>query len=120
LTKQQFDKVDEVMRLFSLDPVEMPKQAPYVKYVLVRAANIQRKSSDEYTYAFFGTEAPRLATALLLGPPSAVPPQYHLIDLVRFEMTFDKPETITYAKLYKIEASASRSSSDVSANEVSK
>lgn len=118
LTKQQFDKVDEVMHLFSLDPAEVPKQAPYVKYVLVRAANIQRKSSCEYTYAFFGTEAPRLATSLLLGPPSAVPPQYHLIDQVRFEVSFEKLETVTYAKLYKIDASAS--SSAASANEVSK
>lgn len=109
LTKQQFDKFDEATHLLSLDPNELPKQAPYVKYVLVRAANIVRASDGEYAFSFFVTEAPRLATALLLGPPSAVPPQYQLIDQVRFEVRFENPEIVPYATLYKINTSTSAS-----------
>ena len=118
LTKQQFDKFDEAVRLMSLDPTELSKQAPYVKYVLVRAANIRRNPDGEYDISFF-TNTPLLANVLLLGPQADVPPQYHLIDKVQFELRFEKPEIVPYAKLYKITPDATRLQSSTSANEVS-
>jgi len=120
LTKQQFDKVDEVAQLFSLPVTELPQAAPYVKYVLVRAANIKRQPNGEYTYSFYGQRPSQLGTTLLLGPEAAIPPQYRLIDQVRFELRYQqRDEIVPYAKLYKIVPAAARLQSSASANEVS-
>jgi hypothetical protein len=119
LTKQQFDKADEVQRLFSLSAAELPTRAPYVKYVLVRPANIIRRPDGEYTFAFFSSQTPQLAMTLLLEPPSQVPSQYRLIDQVRFELRYKTSEFVPYARFYKIETGAPELSSDASLNEVS-
>lgn len=118
LTQQHFDKVFEAWRLFSLTPRQLIEQAPQVKYVLVRPANIVRQTNGEYTFSFFGQDKPQLETALLLGPASELPPQYRLLDQVRFEFRHgDQAENFPYARLYKIEQSTA---SVQSANEVSK
>jgi hypothetical protein len=105
LTQQQFDKVDEAMRLAEATAAELPKRAPYVKYVLVRPAGLKRQANGEYTYTFFGS--PTLPTELLLQPQQSVPPGYRLLDEVRFELRYpDRSETVPYARVYKIEAGA--------------
>jgi hypothetical protein len=117
LTQQDFDKVAEAWRLFSLSPQQLLEQAPQVKYVLVRPANIVRKPNGEYTFSFFGQDQPRLETALLLGAAAALPPQYRLVDEVRFELRYgEKSESFPYARLYKIERGGAAAKS---ANEVS-
>lgn len=114
LTQQHFEKVYEAWRLFSLSPQQLIEQAPQVKYVLVRPANIVRQPDGEYTFSFFGQSKPQLETALLLGPAAELPPQYRLIDEVRFELRYRQVETFPYARLYKIEHGVQ------SLNEVSK
>jgi hypothetical protein len=107
LTQQQFDKVDEVDRLFTLPAAEVPKHAPYAKYVLVRAMSIKRQANGEYSFGFFGDATPTLATQLLLQPQQATPPGYRLLDEVNFELRYpDRSETFPYARLYKIEPGA--------------
>lgn len=124
LTEQQFRKVDEVTRLFSLPPGELTKQAPFVKYVLARAGDVQPKEGDHYSYTFF-RDASRMPEALLLQPADAVPPEFKLL----FEVTIavqrerERVQNIPYAKLYKIvpgDAAAPLASADASSvNDVS-
>ncbi|MBL8268655.1 hypothetical protein [Steroidobacter sp.] len=110
LTKQQFDKVAEAWRLMELPASELPKQAPQVKYVLVRPATVVRKPDGEYTFSFFNDGSPELPTELLLRPQAEIPPTYRLIDEVRFELRYDDhSETFPYARLYKIVPSPSAS-----------
>lgn len=122
LTEQQFQKADEVMRLFSLPPEEMPKAAPYVKYVLIRAGSITRKNEGGYTFSFFGVETPRLATALLLTPETRRPPGYTLLNEINFTFEYQTVETVPYAKLYRVEprSGSTSSPSSASVNEVIK
>jgi hypothetical protein len=107
LTRQQFEKVDEAMHLFELPAAELPKRAPFVKYVLVRPARLRREANGEYTYSFFGDTQPTLPTQLLLQPQQSLPPEYRLLDEVKFETRYpDHSETVSYARVYKIEAGA--------------
>jgi asparagine N-glycosylation enzyme membrane subunit Stt3 len=122
LTKQQFDKAFEVDRLFALPPEELPKQAPYVKYVLTRAGDIATKPNGEFQYRFFGRETPGLSQKLLLTPVDSVPPGYKL--LYRVTMTKQQPNSdrtveVPYARLYKVVPSAEASLAPASANDVS-
>ncbi|MET0535443.1 MAG: hypothetical protein ABW171_14595, partial [Steroidobacter sp.] len=97
LTQQHFDKLYESWRMLEMSPQQLLEQAPQVKYVLVRAANIVRQENGEYTFSFFGQGTPKLETALLLGPPADLPPQFHLIDEVRFELRHAQVENFPYA-----------------------
>ena len=105
LTQQQFGKVEEILRLFTLPAAELPARAPYVKYVLVRPARLIREANGAYTYAFFGDTQPTLPTQLLLQFQQGLPPAYRLLDEMRFEVRYpDHSETVPYARLYKIES----------------
>lgn len=118
LTQQHFDKVFEAWRLFSLSPQQLLDQAPQIKYILVRPANIVRQPNGEYSFSFFGDGRPQLETALLLGPAAELPPRYRLIDEVRFELKYgERVENFPYARLYRIEPGVAGVQS---ANEVSK
>lgn len=111
LTPQQFAKVNEVQHLFSLRASELEKQAPQVKYVLVRPF-LMKQQPDRTVRFTFTVPDPRLANDLLLGKQANVPPQYRLLDEVRFPEINNAP----YAKLYKIEpraASATTPTGDV-------
>lgn len=106
LTEQQFKKADEVGRLFSLPIGQLSKQAPYLKYVLIRAGKIEPNENDRFSYDFYGLYAPGLSNTLLLGPPSQVPPQFKLLYEVRIQMREKHSRQlrdVPYAKLYKIE-----------------
>lgn len=118
LTAQQFEKADEVGRLFALPAGELTKQAPFVKYVLARAGDIRAKGNGKFEYAFYGRHAPGLSQTLLLAPASARPPQFKLLYEVGMHMHKPGSEQTTevpYAKLYKVVPSAARESvNDVS------
>jgi hypothetical protein len=109
LTPQHFAKVDEVTHLLGLSARELATQAPHVKYVLLRPTDMAYKpKSGGFIFAFLGPK-PRLA-ADLFGPPSALPPEYVLLDEVRLPDDDNTP----YAKLYEIRRdapSSTRSSS---------
>ncbi|MDY6947978.1 MAG: hypothetical protein SXG53_19900 [Pseudomonadota bacterium] len=122
LTNQQFAKADEVYRLFSLPPEELPKQAPFVKYVLTRAGDIETKPNGEFQYRFFGRYQPGLSQRLLLTPLDSIPLHYELL----FRVTMNKQQPnreqtveVPYARLYKVTPSAGSSPAPASVNNVS-
>lgn len=115
LTQQQFEKVDEVNRLFELPAEELTKQAPFVKYVLVRAGKIVPKENDRFSYEFFGARPAGSSAALLLASARSLPPQFELIYEVSMQMRqqpSQRLQEVPYAKLYKVR------STPTSANDV--
>ena len=104
LTPQDFAKMDRVAQLFAGSAQQVLRAAPEVKYVLVRALDIHRAAdpSKGYDYSFFYDGTPQLAIDLLLSPVTRVPPEYVLIDEIRFPGA----DNITYARLYKLQPSA--------------
>jgi hypothetical protein len=105
LTAQQFQKEEQVDRLFSLPPEQLSRNAPYVRYVLTRAAAIDATAQGELKYRFFGRYTPQLNQALLLGSPEALAPQFQLLYAVTVkkhipgsEQTFEVP----YGRLYEV------------------
>lgn len=117
LTERQFQKVDEVMRLMGMSPEEVPKAAPYVKYVLIRAGSITHKPEGGYSFTFYGVEKPRLATALLLSPAQQGTAGYTLLNEINFTFQYQTLETVPYARFYRIEPQLTAPAT--SANEVS-
>ena len=102
LTAQQFEKADEVTRLFSLPADQLVDQAPFVKYVLVRAAELKAIDGGRFRYGFYGKDS---AKTLLLAPPEAIPPAYKLLFTVRVPMRTPGTEQgrlATYARLFEI------------------
>lgn len=99
LTPQHFAKVEEVTGLFRLTATELQARAPQVKYVLLRPAEIRQTADGSLNYLFLVREDPRLASQLLLGPPSEIPASFTLLDQVRLPELNNAP----YAKLYRIE-----------------
>jgi hypothetical protein len=117
LTAQQFEKADEVSRLFSLPADQLIREAPFVKYVLTRAGDIKAKGGDKFDYAFFGRRPPGMVRSLLLEPATQAPEQFKLLYEVSVKLggpnDSDKRE-VPYAKLFKVEsAGAATSVSDV-------
>jgi hypothetical protein len=104
LTAQHFHKADQVDQLFSLPAEQLPKQAPFVKYVLARAGDIKAKGADEFDYNFYGRLAPGLSRTLLLGSAQSIPPEFKLLYEVTMFMRVPGGGTreVPYAKLYKI------------------
>lgn len=121
LTEQQFKKVAEVRRLFSLSPHELSREAPWVKYVLVRPSNIVQKSNGRYSYSFSG-DATRMPEALLLSGGAQVPPEFKLLysGAIQVKGQGTTAQNVPYARLYKIQPAGSGPSPDASsANHVS-
>jgi hypothetical protein len=120
LTEQQFAKVDEVRRLFSLPANEFSARALRVKYVLVRAADIQPSRDDHFSFTFFG-DASRLPQTLLLAPQEEVPSEFKLLFRATIYDQSGTVRNIPYAKLYKMQpresASQGVSRTETSANE---
>jgi hypothetical protein len=109
LTPQHFEKVTEMNRLFSLSPPEaLRQQAPYVKYVLVRAAAINPGRNEQYSYSFFGNDDPRLARTLLLSPVRDLPAHFKMLDAVNIKMR--SGTVVPYARLFKVDQAASQPS----------
>jgi hypothetical protein len=119
LTEQQFRKVDEVARLLSLPASDVRSEAPYVKYVLIRAANIDRKPDGTYSFSFFASSSSQLPRELLFNSQTQVPPGYDLLAEVNFDVRRgDRIEQVPYARLYKVRPStAPTKPSGTSAND---
>ena len=118
LTAQQFAKADEVLRLLSLPVEQLPAQAPYVKYVLIRPVKVSVTENGAFRYGFYGGE---LAKTLLLAPPEAIPPEYKLLFTVNVPMRIpgtEQARLATYAKLYEV-VQPERPHATTSANDVS-
>lgn len=109
LTEQHFQKAEEVSQLFGLRAELLPRAAPYVKYVLVRAGKITPNDKNRFNYEFFGSGQPVTQSALLLGVGGAPPPEFKLLYEVSVTMRRlrgTQLEEIPYAKLYKIESAS--------------
>lgn len=113
LTAQQFQKADEVDRLFSLPLDQLTRQALFVKYVLVRAGDIKAEGNDGFNYAFYGRQPAGLSKTLLLAPATSVPPEFKLLYEVTMRMHIpnsERTQEVPYAKLYKVMPSAATTS----------
>lgn len=106
LTEQQFSKIAEMKRLFSLSPRELPSHAPWVKYVLARPENIEEQSNGHFTYTFAG-DATRLPEALLLATQPDLPPEFTLLFQSVIQVRGKTVQNVPYARLYKIEPAKS-------------
>lgn len=109
LTAQQFAKVDLVYRLFALPAEQLPKEAPFVKYVLTRPSDIGATGNDQFKYRFFGDYPTDLGKQLLLAPLDRIPPGYQLLFRVTMQKRLpegDRTVEVPYARLYKIVPSA--------------
>jgi hypothetical protein len=107
LTEQQFAKAAEARQLFAAPADELTRRAPYVKYVLVRAARITSKGNGEFTYAFFGGDTdPQGARTLLLGAAHQIPASFQLIDGVDLLASEGSTRSVPYARLYRVEAAS--------------
>lgn len=110
LTPQHFAKMDEAAQLFANSAQHLLYAAPYVKYVLVRPLGIRRADDPKagYSYTFFFPGSAQLATDLLLSRAQSVPSEYVLLDEIRFPDV----DNIPYARLYKVQRSATASVND--------
>jgi hypothetical protein len=105
LTEQHFAKIDEMLRLIGSIPEELRKQAPYVRYVLIRPAKVTPQRDGSIDYSFFVPGIPALANSLLLGDRSDVPADFRLIYYVNFQIREGVGmKVIPYARLYEIDA----------------
>lgn len=112
LTPQQFEKADLVYRLFALSPEQLPKQAPFVKYVLARPGDIEAAGGEQFKYQFFGDHPPGLVKQLLLTPLEEIPSGYQLLFRVTMQKRLPDGATVEvpYARLYKVSPSATAAS----------
>ncbi len=101
LTKQHEEKIEWSDYLLSLTAEEMPKAAPYVRYVLVRPITINPSAHGPVYVAYSqGTTAALLAD-LLIKPYDKVSPRY--VGLRQVESRFDDTDQpIPYMRLFKV------------------
>ncbi|WP_129640883.1 hypothetical protein [Peristeroidobacter agariperforans] len=104
LTKQHFDKIDQMQHLFTLTPEQLMKEAPWVKYVLIRPGDIMEQADGQLTFSFIGP-TPYLAKLMYeehspAAQHSPVPDGLELVGQVRLPGLYNVP----YATLYKVHA----------------
>lgn len=97
LTQQHAEKIEQLRKYLSMSAEELAAEAPFVKYVIVRPAEVGAKDGQLRYRFFFGGNS-RLANDLLFDAPERVPANYELLYEVRFEEAGNAP----YAKLYRI------------------
>lgn len=102
LTPQHFQKMDEVVHLFSLSSAQLVAAAPQIKYVLARPLAITRGNNGQFGYTFFYTPH-GLANELLLGAQQAVSPRFELLH----ELNLPGNQRIPCVKLYRIRPASS-------------
>lgn len=104
LTKQHADKIDLADHLLSLHAEQLPKEAPYVRYVMLRPANVYGTKKDGFHYvAYSQMSSVTLMNELLLAPVEKAPSRYVLLRqaVMRTDTTEDA-EVIPLMRLYKI------------------
>ncbi len=103
LTKQHGEKVLLLDKLWATPATELPKIAPYVKYVLARPAYITAANETDVRYVSFSPDSSLLVGDLLLKPfapePTPPPEQFELLDEERLIASDWK---IPYVRLFRI------------------
>lgn len=100
LTKQHGDKVELTDQLFASAGADVPRLAPYIRYILVRPVNIVRAGKDDFRYVSYSPKSSRLIGDLLFEPPTSksIPTNFRLL----FESRFADVNDIPYARLFEI------------------
>jgi hypothetical protein len=102
LTKQQAEKIELADHLFGLSSDDMPVEAPYVRYVLVRPVFLKPRG-DSFDYVAYSQDASALLVAqLLLAPVNQVPQRYTLLKAATIKQKEDSKESSPYIRLYKV------------------
>lgn len=104
LTPQHEAKIALIDQLTALTAEELPSVAPYVRYVLLRPATLNREADDKVAYMSYSPKSARLLNQLLLGTEGVVPANYILLN--QMEMTVTKPgaaaEVLPVIRLYEV------------------
>lgn len=101
LTKEDAAKVELVEHLFSLPADKVPKEAPYVRYVLVRPVRIQQTERGPQYIAYTQGESAALLGDLLLRPLPDVSSHYELLRSA-FITDPDPTKKLPYMRLFKV------------------
>jgi len=101
LTPQHEAKVREVRELMSLSAAELRQRAPHVRYVLARRSTLFQPTQGGIAFVPGGVpelDYP-LVNELLAASPELLPPGFRIVQ----ELAFEKPQHVTYARLFAIE-----------------
>jgi hypothetical protein len=100
LTRQHEDKIRLMDHLTSLSATALPREAPYVRYLLLRPLSIVR-TQGKVNYKSYSAQSPRLVTELLLAPVTELPSRYMLIEQANIRAS-NEAESVPYIRLLKI------------------
>lgn len=106
LTEQHARKILEMERLFATSARDLPKEAPYVKYVLVRPLSLEETDAGP-RYMSYSTGSSDLVADLLLQPvgtPPVAPPEFY--ELLHEARIRSGEEDFPYARLYRVRSPA--------------
>jgi hypothetical protein len=121
-TDQHVKKLELMDHLFSISAEELPKEAPYVRYVMMRPALIKQGENGQVMYISFSQGKTdggivALMADLLLTPLPEVSPRYTLIRQAKARDD-EKSDYVPYLRLFKLarpgEANAPRVALDTS------
>ena len=102
LTRQQEEKIVLIDHLLEMSAEGMPKAAPYVRYVLLRPANVAGSKKTGYQYMPYSQgKGAALITDLLLRPSDEVSPRY-LVLREAVMRTAEANENIPLMRLFKV------------------
>ena len=103
LTPQHEQKIQQIDYLTSRRAVDLPRVAPYVKYILLRPATIFREENGGARYMTYSPKSAPLFGDLLLKQIKDVPSDYTLIDQANIGRTGETP--LPYIRLYSVRSS---------------
>jgi len=107
LTQQQLDKIELYDRLMGIPADELPREAPYVRYVFMRPVHVlPMEDGKGVTYMSY-SQAPKttLMSDLLLTPVAKVSSRYKLLsEVVLQSANPDNP--LPFMRLYEVEPAA--------------
>jgi hypothetical protein len=102
LTKQHEQKIDQIDYLTSLSAAELPKKAPYVRYLLLRPVNIL-PTEKGFTYVSYSPKRAPLLIDLLLTEKAETRAPYTLLREGLMDTQNPKIKAIPLFRLYKVE-----------------
>ena len=100
LTRQHEDKIRLMDHLTSLSATALPREAPYVRYLLLRPLSIVR-TPGKVSYKSYSARSPRLVTRLLLAPVEELPSRYMVIEQANIRAS-NEAESVPYIRLLKL------------------
>lgn len=102
LTKQHAEKIELIDYLTSLTAEALPKEAPYVRYILLRPVGFPQRSETGLQYMSYSQTSAQLIDELLLQPIEKVPARYQLLEQVNMRASDDAERLMPWLRLYKV------------------